>query len=396
MGGSDGPAAPRPRWPVLALAGVAAFFVSFDSYVLVLGLPAVASDFHASVPALADLGSFLSLGSLAGLPIAMLADRQGRRRLLAVGVAGFSIANLASGLAPSLWWLAALRMVAVAFETVAASTATALVVEEVAYQWRGLAVAGLAAAGGAGNGLTTVLYPVIAPHWRWLYLLGSAGLVAAVVLGRWLPESRAWAATRPERLPIALLFRDRWRQRLVVLAAAAALGAVLYEPAGLLVAFFGSRRLALSPTAISAVVVVSGLVAVPAYLVGGRLSDRWGRRRLGVALSLATAVFTASAFAGVTVLYWVGNVVWSLLASASVPVVGAWTGELFPTRARATSAAATSLAGAVGGIVGLQLVGVLQPRVGLGPGLVAAAAAALIGAALLLRLPETRGEPLPS
>jgi predicted MFS family arabinose efflux permease len=374
---------------------VAAFFVSFDGYVMVLALPAIASDFHASVPALADLGSIFGAGTIVGLPIAMLADQRGRRRLLAIAVAGFSLANLASAAAPGLWWLAGIRAGAVTFETVAASIATALVVEEVEARRRGLAVAGLAVAAGAGLGLTTVLYPLVAPHWRWLYLLGSSGLIAALVLARWLPESRAWAAARHERLPMAVLLRPPWLGRLLPLAVSAALGAILYEPAGLLVALFGSQRLGLGPPLISAVVVVSGLAAVPAFLVGGRLSDRWGRRSLAVGLSLATAVFAAATFSGITALYWVGNVVWSVLASASVPVVGAWAGELFPTRARATSEAATALAAAVGGVGGLQLVGILQPRIGLGAAVALAAGAAVVAAVLLLLLPETGGEPLP-
>jgi len=374
---------------------VAAFFVSFDGSVMVLALPAIASDFHASVPAIADLGSIFGLGAIIGLPIAMMADRQGRRRLLAVAVAGFSVANLASAAAPGLWWLAAIRAVAVAFETVAGSIAIALVIEEVAARWRGLAVAGLTIAAGAGAGLTIVLYPVLAPHWRWLYLLGCPGLVAALVMARWLPESRAWAAARPERLPIAVLLRPPWRRRLLLLAASAALGSVLYEPAGLLVALFASRRLGLGPPAISAVMVASGLASVPAFVVGGRLSDQWGRRRLAAGLSLMTAVFAVGTFAGITTFYWVGNVLWSVVASAAIPVVGAWAGELFPTRARATSEAATALAATAGGVAGLQVVGVLQPRIGLGAGVALAGLAAIAGAALLLLLPETGGEPLP-
>jgi predicted MFS family arabinose efflux permease len=362
---------------------------------MVLALPAIASDFRASVPAIADLGSIFGLGAVAGLPIAMMADRQGRRRLLAVAVAGFSLANLASAAAPGLWWLAAIRAVAVAFETVAGSIAIALVIEEVAARWRGLAVAGLTIAAGAGAGLTIVLYPVVAPHWRWLYLLGAPGLIAALAMARWLPESRAWAAARPERLPIAVLLRPPWRRRLLLLVASAALGSVLYEPAGLLVALFASRRLGLGPPAISAVMVVSGLASVPAFLVGGRLSDNWGRRRLAAGLSLMTAVFAVVTFAGITTFYWVGNVLWSVVASAAVPVVGAWAGELFPTRARATSEAATALAATAGGVAGLQVVGMLQPRIGLGAGVALAGLAAVAGAALLLLLPETGGEPLP-
>jgi predicted MFS family arabinose efflux permease len=386
---------PAARWSVLALAGLAVFFVSFDSSVMVLALPAIASDFHASVPAIAGLGSIFGLGAIAGLPITMLADQRGRRRLLAVAVAGFSLANLASAAAPGLWWLAGIRAVAVAFETVAASIAMALVIEEVAAHRRGMAVAGLTIAAGAGTALTTVLYPVVAPRWRWLYLVGSLGLVAAIALARWLPESRTWAAARPERLPIAVLLRPPWRRRLLVLAGSAALGSVLYEPAGLLVALFASRNLSLGPPVISAVVVVSGLASVPAFVAGGRLSDQLGRRRLAAGLSLMAAVFAVGTFAGITAFYWIGNVLWSVVASAAVPVIGAWAGELFPTRARATSEASTALAATAGGVVGLQLVGLLQPRIGLGPSIALAGTAAIAGAALLLLLPETGGEPLP-
>ncbi|HXM55951.1 MAG TPA: MFS transporter [Candidatus Dormibacteraeota bacterium] len=382
----------------LALAGLAAFFVSFDSAVLVLALPAIAADFRTPVADLGRLGSALSLGTLAALPVAMQADRVGRRRLLVLAVAGFSLANLASAWSPSLGWLAASRVVAVCFETVAGGTATALVVEEVAPGQRGLAVAAITIAAGAGTGLTTLLYPLLAPDWRALYLVGGAGLAGAAVLAWLLPESRAWtasmAAGAPPRLPLRVLLEQRWRPRLAVVAAAAALGALLYQPAGLLSALFGSRELGLSPTLISAVTVVSGLASVPAFLAGGRLSDRLGRRRLGAGIGLLTALATAATFAGGQPAYWAGNVAWSVLASASVPVLGAWYGELFPTRARATAESVAAVAGAVGGAAGFQLVALLQPALGLGHSLAAPAAAALLGAGLLLLLPETSGEAL--
>lgn len=379
---------------MLGLAGMSAFFVGFDGSVLVLALPAIARDFRATVPDLTEVGSALQLGTLVGLPLAMLADRLGRRRLLTAAVLGFSLANLASAAAPTLTWLGGLRLAAVALETVAAAVATALVVEEVAPGARGLAVAAVTVAGGLGVGLTTLLYPLVAPDWRLLYLLGGAGVAASMLLAALLPESRAWAATEPERLPLRLLLQPRWRGRLLVAAAAAALGAVFYAPAGLLVALFGSREVHLGPAAISAVVVAAGLVSAPAFLLGGWLSDRWGRRGLGVGLTVLTALSGASAFVDGLLLYWSGNLLWSFLASASVPVFGAWYGELFPTRARATSEAATAVAGALGGIAGLQLLGVTQPHFGLGRALLAAAIPAVAAAGLLALLPETRGQPL--
>jgi SHS family lactate transporter-like MFS transporter len=380
---------------VLGLAGLAVFLVSFDGSILVLALPAIARDFHASVPDLANLGSGLQGGALLGLPLAMLADRLGRRRLLAAAVLGFSLANLASAAAPSLAWLAGARVLAVGFESVAAAVATALVVEEVPNDQRGRAVAAITVAGGAGLGLTTLLYPLFAPHWRWLYLFGGVGIPAAAALARFLPESRAWSATRTELLPFRVLLSPPWRRRLVVAGVAAALSAVFFEPANILLALFASRELHFSPTLISAGVVISGLIALPAFPLGGWLSDRRGRRLVGASLSALTAVAAAAAFAGGTAAYWVGIVVWSFLASASVPVIGAWYGELFPTRARATSESVSTVAAAAGGVLGLQLVAAAQSHLGLGRSLAATGVAALVGAALLLALPETRGQPLP-
>src|SRR6266700_4524166 len=95
----------------LVWAGLAVVLTAFDGSVLVLALPAIANDFHARVPALADLGSVLALGGLGALPLATLADRFGRRRLIAIGVGGFSIANFASAFAPTLVALAVLRLI---------------------------------------------------------------------------------------------------------------------------------------------------------------------------------------------------------------------------------------------------------------------------------------------
>jgi uncharacterized membrane protein YccC len=76
-------------------------------------------------------------------------------------------------------------------------------------------------------------------------------------------------------------------------------------------------------------------------------------------------------------------------------VFGAWSGELFPTRARATAESLGGVAGAVGAIAGLQLVGLLSQGMGLGRALEVAAAVALAGAGLILLLPETKGAALP-
>src|SRR2546427_10406527 len=99
----------------LVWAGLAVVLTAFDGSVLVLALPAVAGDFHARVPDLSNLGSILALGGLGALPLATLADRFGRRRLIAVGVGGVFIAHFANGFAPPLGVPALLRVGAACF-----------------------------------------------------------------------------------------------------------------------------------------------------------------------------------------------------------------------------------------------------------------------------------------
>src|SRR4029077_16660714 len=74
----------RRQRVTLIWAGAAVVLTAFDGSVLVLALPAIPNDFHASTPALSALGSVLAIGALGAVPLAMLADRFGRRRLIAV------------------------------------------------------------------------------------------------------------------------------------------------------------------------------------------------------------------------------------------------------------------------------------------------------------------------
>ena len=379
----------------LVWAGLAVILTAFDGSVLVLALPAIASDFHAQIPGLSNLGSVLAIGSLGALPLATLADRFGRRRLIAIGVAGFSIANFASAFAPSLTALSLIRLVAVCFEAMVGVVATALIVEEAPAGQRGLAVSVLAVLAGIGAGITVISYPLLAPHWRWLFLAGGVGLVAAPLIWLRLPEGRTWSRVRLSGSALRLLMDGPWRRRLLVLSATTALLAVLLEPAGLLFTVFATDTLHMTPVAISVLITLSGGAGGLAYLAGGYLSDRFGRRWPGIGLTASTAVVASLSFATGIAGFVVGNVLWSAIASASTPVFGAWSAELFPTRARATAEAAVGVAAAVGSVAGLQAVGLLSPSVGLGRALELVGIAAVAGAFLLVWLPETKEAPLP-
>jgi predicted MFS family arabinose efflux permease len=379
----------------LTWAGLAVVLAAFDGSVLVLALPAVANDFNARTPALSNLGSVLALGALGSLPLATMADHFGRRRLIAIGVAGFSAANFASAFAPSLTALALLRLVAVCFEALVGGVATALIVEEAPKARRGQAVSVLALLAGVGTGITVVSYPILAPHWRWLFMAGGAGLIAAPAIWIRLPEGRAWQAVRLSGSALRLLMGRPWRRRVAIIAATTALLAVLLEPAGLLFTVYASQVLRMSAVAISVLIAVSGAAGAISYVAGGFLSDRYGRRAPAIVLTAATAIATSLSFATATVGFFVGNVLWSAFASAATPVFGAWSAELFPTRARATAESISAVAAAVGSVAGLQAVGLVSQSAGLGHAIELGGVAALAGAVLLFLLPETKQAPLP-
>jgi MFS family permease len=158
---------------------------------------------------------------------------------------------------------------------------------------------------------------------------------------------------------------------------------------------FATETLHMTPAAISTLIVASGVAGGVAYLAGGYLSDRFGRRWPGIGLTASTAVVASLSFATGIAGFVIGNVLWSAIASASTPVFGAWSAELFPTRARATAEATGGVAAAVGSVAGLQAVGLLSQSLGLGRALEIVGVAALAGAFLLLLLPETKQAPLP-
>ena len=385
----------RSQRRTLVWAGLAVVLFSFGGSILILGLPAVAAEFHASIHSLTNLGSVLALGALGALPLATLADHFGRRRLIALGVLGFSIANLASAFAPNLLTLALLRVVAVCFETLVATVTTALIVEEAPAGHRGTAVSLLAILSGSGVLIAIVAYPFLAPHWRRLFEISGAGVIAAPMIWMFLPEGRAWQRVRTSGSTFKLLLSPPWRRRVAILAGTTALVSLILEPAGLLYTFFASSVLHMSPGSISEVIFLSGAAALASYVAGGYLTDRFGRRLPGVALTAAYTLFAGLEFVTGTVGFIAGNLLWSAFASASTPVLGAWSGELYPTRARATAESASGVAGAIGGIAGLQAVGFLSSSTGLGRALALAGIAGFAGAALLFLLPETKQAPLP-
>jgi EmrB/QacA subfamily drug resistance transporter len=190
------PSADPRRWRALILLCAAQFMVVLDASIVNVALPSIKTALHFSESSLPwvvnaytlTFGGFLLLGGRA-------ADLLGRRRVFMVGLAVFSAASLAGGLAQSEAWLIVARGVqgvgAAILSPATLSIITTTFTEGTERNkalgiWGGLAGAGAAAGVLLGGVLTTGI------GWRWvLFVNVPVGLLAIALVPRLIAESRS-------------------------------------------------------------------------------------------------------------------------------------------------------------------------------------------------------------
>jgi AAHS family 4-hydroxybenzoate transporter-like MFS transporter len=395
------PAALRVLW----LVSLGLFFESYDLGLVNAALPQIARDL--GIPA-EDTGFYLGalrLGGLGSFLILPFADVIGRRRVFLGALVGMSAGTLATALSQTPLQFAALQLLTRAFLLTGAAMGVVILVEEFPAAQRGAGLSLLAVLGGLGFGLGSGLYAavdVLPGGWRALYGFGIAPLVVLPFLRRALGETARFVRHRDGtpgagRLdpssalaPLARLLRERpGRTAAVGLAGLfAAMGSIpFFQYASYFVQTVHGWR----PGHYTLLVFSGGLIGLCGNFLGGRGSDRWGRRRIGC-LSLALAPLFVAAFYHVRPALL--PVLWGaavLCNSAGDLVVKALAAELFATSHRGTASGWLILVQTLGWSTGLALVGVGTDSLADLPGVVSAVALASAGGALaLLLLPETR------
>jgi EmrB/QacA subfamily drug resistance transporter len=177
--------------------------IVLDLTVVNIALPSIARGLHFSAPSLAwvlnayslTFGGLLLLGGRAG-------DILGRRRMFLAGIAVFTAASLAGGLATSAAWLLAARAIQGAGGAIASPAVLATIVSgfpEGRERTRALGIFTAVMMGGASLGL--VLGGMITEwaSWRWvLFINVPIGIAVLVIAPRVLPES----ARQPGRFDV--------------------------------------------------------------------------------------------------------------------------------------------------------------------------------------------------
>ena len=183
-----------PDWVILAIACVAQFMVVLDVSIVNVALPSIGRDLHYSATGLQwvvnayvlTFAGFLLLGGRA-------ADLFGRRRVYMVGLALFTLASLAGGLAQNSGWLTAARAVQGVGGAILSPATLTIIVTTFKGPRMARALGIWSAVAGAGGAVGSLLGGVLTAElsWRWVLFvnipIGAVGLVAAAT---YLSESR--------------------------------------------------------------------------------------------------------------------------------------------------------------------------------------------------------------
>ncbi len=372
---------------VLGLLAAAAMSSAFTNTAFTQTVTFAADDFGVGNTAVGIAGALVRAGILVTIPLAIAADRIGRRTVIIAAAWAAPILTASGAIAPNFEFLVATqalgRPVGLALDFLIAVVAA----EEMPKNSRAYAVGIMAMASGLGAGVAVISLPLTdtgPAGWRWVFLITLIWITVARDIGRRLPESVRYLAPHVERVPIN-------RGRFVTLAAILVGVNLLVAPAS----FFQNRYLSdvrgMSGSSIALFSLSTATPAAVGLIIGGRLADRRGRRVLiSVALPFAALLVIASFHAAGTVM-WMCAFGGGLLGGVAYPALAVYRAELFPTGNRGRAAGLLTVAALLGGVAGLlgagslldtgRSYGTVMATLGIGQ------AVALV--LVLTRLPET-------
>jgi len=417
----------REQWVVLGVAWLGWVFDSMDAtiYALVLHpslaelLPTPSPGAAVSQELIAWYGGiifsiFLVGWTIGGITFGLLADRIGRTRTLIITILIYAAFTGLAALSQEWWHLAAYRFLTALGIGGEWAAGAALVAETWPEDKRTKAAGILQSAWGVGFFVAAGLNWALSQYgWRLLFLVGVLPAVVAVIVRLFVKESDRWISAR------SAVAADRWRPAMMLRR--------LFQPplrrrtlvgSGLaFVAVFGLwgatnwaptliRNLpdlqGAAPSRVTESVSVAMMAlnagAILGYLSFGPLADRYGRKPIFALMCLGSLVMVPVVFLAsfdyaemLMVLPLLGFFNNGLFSGFPI-----YLPELYPTALRATGAGFCFNAGRVLAASGPVLTGLLVSTLGhFGRAAAAIALIYLVGLAILLMAPETKGQPLP-
>lgn len=390
------------QWRLLALLSVATFFEGFDYLALSQILPSLSAEFGLDrsgagwVIAVCNIGTVLSWG------LVRLADRVGRRPVLGLTIAGYTLATLATGLAPNLPLFVGAQVLARMFLLAEWGISMVYCAEEFPADRRGVAIGIVQTASSVGSIACAGVVPALthAFGWRSVFFVGVVPLLLLAIARSSLPETRRFTERAPRAATSGGVFAIWGTSHRVRVLQLGLIWACTYTATQTSIAFwkeFAMSERGLDDHGVGLALTVASLGALPLVAGVGKLLDVVGRRSGAVVIY----VLTVAGILGAYNLHGQWPLSFALVfgifgASATLPVLNAWSTELFPTELRSEAYGwANYVLGRSAYVVAPLAAGFAADRVGWGPAVSATAIGPVVALALIWAwMPETRGKEL--
>jgi putative MFS transporter len=389
------------RWLFFFL-GVAGFFDGYDNLALAQILPFLRAEMSLGKQEAGNLVGFVNVGQVVAYLLVRYADRWGRRRVLALTIAGYTVATALTGLAPNVTFFAVSQLVAKVFLAAEWAVATVYAAEEFPAERRGTVIGVIHGFGALGGVVCAAVAPILCTTrygWRTVYFVGALPLVLVAVARRSLRETRRFSeqVAAPGEVGLPRVLAPPWRSRMLTLAliwaltfACSTVGVTFYKD-------YAITERGLTDAAVGANIGVAAAVAMPLAFGAGKLIDRIGRRRGAIVIFTAFALGTVGAYNVDGRALVVASLIVIIVGLTGFSVVLAtYTAELFPTDLRGDAFGwSNNLLGRLAFVASPPLVGAIAERSGWGLAVSLTALGPVLALALILSLlPETAGREL--
>lgn len=402
------PAVTKGHFDLLLAVSLALMFEEYDLAMLTAALPQIAESLQ--MPE-SDFGFYLGMIRLGALPAIVLipyADRIGRRRVFLISLVGTALATLLTAFSQTPQQFVACQMITRSFFVSGSAIAFVLISEEYPAEHRGWGIGMLGALAATGHGVAMGLFSQIdqLPYgWRSLYAIGFVPVLLLPFFRKNIPETKRFMNQKlaegenPGGYSLKPLY-DMIREspaRSLGIAIAGFVPAIGLTGAFQFTGYFTQTIKGWSPGNYAAMVFFGGAVGIAGNIVAGRLSDRFGRRVVGITL-LGSFPFSVALFYNgpdwLMPFAWIGFLFGS---QGGRMILRALATELFPTSQRASASGLLTILDALGSATGLFLLYTFASEQGDFVFLTTVLGfAVMIGGCVLIFFPETSRRELES
>lgn len=390
------------RWRVLWATFLTYLFDSYDLMVLAIAMPVLLQVLGIGLPDGGLLGTATMVGALFGSVLfGLVAENLGRRFALILALCWLGVGMGAVYLVDT-WsqWMVLRLVTGVAIGGVWGPCA-ALIAEHWAAATRARAASFVFSSFAIGAIVASLVGRLVLDvDWRWLFFAGVVSLPAALLVRHLVPPDPARTGNRAgdrPRVGIGAIFEGGLAKTTLLASLVSIVNLAGYWGAAFWIPTFLTAERGLSVTTMVGFSFVMYVGMFFGFQFFGLLADRIGRRR---SMMVAFAVCAAAIGVYIVVpdprfLFWWGAVVGFALCGAG-GILGAYYAELFPDTVRAYAGGFCWNMGRIGAALAPFTIGAIGKAYGLQVGLAVTCGVYIVGAAMLLLMPETFRKPGPA